>query len=101
MPENDEVRLNLNTYDKNLEITLEDHRQQIKNRAVQGNVVDSLSNKSNSNGRIEDGNQMAVGLALKLLKLINGDLKVTTEKSMTIHKITLPMRTKDQNGIYN
>ncbi len=96
VPENDEVQLNLVTDNGNLEITFEDHGPVIKKAHIPLIGSEFLSTGYDSE-RIHYGNHMAMALAVKLLRLVKGELEVTSNKSRTIHKITLPLSIQDKN----
>lgn len=95
-PENDEVQLKLFTDNGNLEITFEDHGPVIKKAHIPLIGSEFLSTGYNSE-RIHYGNHMAIVLAVKLLRLVKGELEVTSNKLRTVHKITLPLSIQDKN----
>ncbi len=96
VPENDNVQLNLLTDNGNLEITFEDHGPVIKKAHIPLIGSEFLATEYDSE-RIHYGNHMAMALAVKLLRLVKGELEITSNKLRTIHKITLPLGIQDKN----
>jgi K+-sensing histidine kinase KdpD len=95
-PANDKVIMKMAANNGHLEISLEDHGKQIKKNHIPLLGSEFLAPELSSE-RIHHNNHFAMALAVKLIRLVNGDIHISSNKTRTIHKIQLPMELKIAN----
>ena len=87
------VKLNFGKSDHKMTILLEDHGPQIKKTHIP--LIGSEFLSQNMSGeRIHYGNNLEMALAVKLIRLIDGKLTISSTPQKTLHKIIIPIKTK-------